>query len=128
MIGVARKLVMLLSAADPANPDSWILPLSHAVAAAAMDVEVEVYFAGASVRLLAKGVAERVRADAGAGRSAYQLMCSAAELGARFYACAGELQANGLSESDLIAQCCGIAGSASFVARVMDDEWKSLTY
>ena len=44
--------------ANPDHPHLCATPFFHAAAAAAMDVEVEVYFTSAAVLLLKRGVAE----------------------------------------------------------------------
>ena len=48
-----RGLAILLWATDPDDPARCATPFFHAAAAAAMDLEVELYFASRSVRLRA---------------------------------------------------------------------------
>ena len=54
----ADKLAILVWAADPGRPELCATPFYFAAAAAAMDVEVEMYFTARSVELLRRGVAE----------------------------------------------------------------------
>ena len=55
------KLAIMLWATDPQEPHRCATPFFHAAAAAAMGAEVEVYFTGHSVRLLARGVADALK-------------------------------------------------------------------
>jgi predicted peroxiredoxin len=52
------KLTLLLWAATPDHPDLCVTPLVHALAARALDAEVEIHFAGPADRLLVAGVAD----------------------------------------------------------------------
>lgn len=125
---MADKLVMMLLTISPDTPHLCGTPFFQAASAAAMDVEVEVYFASSAVKLLKKGVAESIFPSENKIKSVYEFMKDAVELGVRFYACGGALEANGVSESQMIAECCGVAGGASYISRVMDDEWRSISY
>ena len=125
---MADKLVMMLLTISPENPHLCGTPFFQAASAAAMDVEVEVYFASSAVRLLRKGVAEVIYPSDNRVKSVYQFMQDAADLGVKFYACGGALDANGVTETDLIPECSGVAGGASYISRVMDDDWRSISY
>lgn len=125
---MADKLVMMLLTIDPENPHHCGTPFFQAAAAAAMDVEVEIYFASRAVRLLKKGVADSIFPSDNRIKSVYAFMQDAAELGVKFYACGGALQAFDVTDETLIPECTGVAGGAAFMARVLDDGWKSLSY
>lgn len=125
---MANKLVMLVMTPAPERAELCGAPFFHAAAAAAMDIEVEVYFAGPSVKLLARGVAERVFPGAAEQRSAYAFMRAAIDHGVKFYACPGALAAHGIASDQLIPEVTGIAGAAAYVARVMDVDWRALSY
>lgn len=125
---MAEKLVIMLLTPDPDHPHTCGTPFFQAACAAAMDVEVEVYFASRSARLLVKGVAERIYPSENATRSVYGFMRDAAQLGAKFFVCGGAVEGLGASRDDLIPECSGIAGVTAYIGRVMDDEWKSISY
>src|SRR6185436_8029699 len=57
---VKKNVAILLWATDPGQPHLCGTPFFHAAAAGAMGAEVEMYFTSKSVRLLEKGVAERL--------------------------------------------------------------------
>ncbi len=125
---MADKLVIMLLTISPDNPHLCGTPFFQAASAAAMDVEVEVFFASSAVKLLRNGVADGIYPSDNKVKSVYRFMQDAAELGVRFYACGGALDANGVTEHDLIPECSGVAGGAAYISRVMDDDWRSISY
>ncbi len=125
---MAEKLVIMLLTIGPDRPNLCGTPFFQAATAAAMDVEVEIYFASSAVKLLKRGVADQIYPSDNRAKTVYEFMCDAAELGAKFYACGGALAANGVRETEMIPECTGMAGAAAYINRVMDDEWRSITY
>lgn len=125
---MADKLVIMLLMIGPDQPDLCGTPFFQAASAAAMDVEVEVFFASSAVKLLKQGIAHDIYPFDNKVKSVYSFMQDAAELGVKFYACGGALDANGVVRADLISECSGIVGGATYISRVMDDEWKSVSY
>jgi predicted peroxiredoxin len=125
---MAEKLVMMLLTIGPDRPNLCGTPFFQAAAAAAMDVEVEIYFASSAVKLLKRGVADQIYPSDNRAKSVYEFMCDAAELGTKFYACGGALEANGVAVTEMIPECTGMAGAAAYINRVMDDDWRSITY
>lgn len=121
-----KNLAILLWAASPEHPDLCAAPFVYAMAAAALDVEVEVHFAGASVRLLADGVAALALTSGGKPLQAF--MAEASALGARFYACsmaARQYLPDGVAR---IPELTGEAGATAFVDRALDPEWRTLVF
>ncbi|BBP00438.1 DsrE family protein [Sulfuriferula nivalis] len=125
---MADKLVMMLLTISPDQPHLCGTPFFQAASAAAMDVEVEIFFASAATRLLAKGVSERIFPSENKVKSVYEFMQDAAELGVKFYACGGALSAYAITPDRLIPECTGVAGGAMYISRVMDDDWRSISY
>lgn len=125
---MADKLAIMLLTVDPDFPHVCGTPFFQAAAAAAMDVDVEIYFASRSVRLLIRGVAENIYPSDNRTKSVYDFMKDASDLGVRFFACGGAMEPCDASKEELIPECTGIAGAATFVTRVMDDDWKTITY
>src|SRR5262245_52689193 len=118
-----RRLAILLWAADPSQPHLCGTPFFHASAAAAMDVEVEIYFTSRSVRLLEKGVAEKLFPGPQRERSVREYMEHALEHGAKFYACSQAMAAHGVAPAMLIEGVAGQAGAAAYIGRCLDEEW-----
>ncbi|MDO5289249.1 MAG: DsrE family protein [Pseudomonadota bacterium] len=124
----AHGVAILLWAASPAVPERLATPFFHAAAAAAMDTPVELYFTAASVRLLAPGVAQGLRASAHHSKTIYDAMREAHDNGARFYACTDALHAQGLNPKALIPECSGPGGAVQFMARALDLRWRTLVF
>lgn len=122
------KLAILLWATDLERPDLAAAPFVYAAAAAALDAEVEIHFAGRSVRLLVAGEAMRRSPSAAGGRSLHAFMQDAARGGARFVACSmAWLEYVGEGEKT-IDEFDGLAGATAFVARSLDPEWRTLVF
>ncbi len=125
---MADKLAIMLLTIDPDHPHVCGTPFFQAAAAAAMDVDVEIYFASRSVRLLIEGIADSIYPSDDLTKTVYGFMKDAADLGVKFFACGGAMEPCDVTKEQLVAECTGIAGAATFVTRVMDDEWKTITY
>jgi predicted peroxiredoxin len=125
---MANKLVFMLLTIEPESPHLCGTPFFQATAAAAMGFEVEMYFASRAMRLLVKGVAEHIYPSDNRAKSVYGFMQDAAEQGVKFYACKGAMDAFAVTPEQLIPEVCGLGGATAFIGRVMDDEWRALTY
>jgi predicted peroxiredoxin len=123
-----NHLLIVCWAANPDNPKLCAAPFFHAAAAAAMDVEVEVYFTSASVLLLKLGVAAALHSGPRQRETVYEFMRQAVSHGARFYACSQALCEYGLTLADLIPEASGAAGAATYAARSVDENWVTVVY
>lgn len=123
-----QKLALLVWAADPSRPELCATPFYFAAAAAAMDVEVEMYFTARSVELLRQGVAEKLEAAAGSGKSVADFRREALAFGVRLYACPTALASHGVPDSALISTLTGQAGAAAFLGRSLDPAWRTLSF
>lgn len=122
------KLAILLWSVDLERADLAAAPFVYAAAATALDAEVEVHFAGRSVRLLvAHEAGHRSTAERG-GRSLYAFMQDAAHGGARFLACSMAWAAYVRDGEATIPELSGHAGATAFVARTLDPEWRTLVF
>lgn len=124
----AAGVAILLWAADAEAPQRLATPFFHAAAAAAMDVEVEIYFSAASVRLLVPGVAAGLRASPRHAKTVYDSLREAVGHGARLLACSDALDAQGIAPHHLIPECSGRGGAVQFMARVCDPRWRALVF
>ena len=123
-----QKLALLVWAADPSRPELCATPFYFAAAAAAMDVEVEMYFTARSVELLRQGVAEKLEAAAGSGKSVADFRREALAFGVRLYACPTALASHSVPDSTLIPALAGQAGAAAFLGRSLDPAWRTLSF
>lgn len=125
---MSDKLVMMLLTISPDQPHLCGTPFFQAAAAAAMDAEVEIYFASSATRLLVRGIADGIHPSDNKTKSVYGFMQDAAQLGVKFFACGGALEAYAITSELLIPECTGVAGAAAYICRVLDDDWKSIAY
>lgn len=123
-----KGLAILLWASEPESPHRLVTPFFHAAAAAAMDLQVEIYFAARSVLLLQPGVAQTLRASDRHDKTVLDAMREAVSHGAVLLACTDALHAHGLTREGLIAECRGHGGAVQFVARVCDPAWRTLVF
>lgn len=128
MTGQRKKLAILLWAATPERPQLCATPFVHAAAAAAFDCEVEIHFAGPTVRLLVSGVAEALRPWPGVDTSIYQMMRQATNLGVELRACAMAMGALVARDEALIPEYGGTIAASAFVSRALDTEWATLVF
>ena len=123
-----KKLAILLWSATPEHPQLCATPFVHAAAAAAFDCEVEIHFAGPTVRLLVAGVAESLHPWPGVDTSIYNMMRQAANLNVSFRACAMAMGALVGRDEALIPEYTGTAAASAFVDRALDPEWATLVF
>jgi predicted peroxiredoxin len=121
-------LAILLWAADPDAPARLATPFAHAAAAAAMELQVEVYFSARAVLLLKPGVADGLCASAYFDKSIGDWMRGALDQGATFFACSDALAAQGLTMAELMPAGRLHGGSVQFVARATDPAWATLVF
>lgn len=125
---MASKLIIVMANTDPRNGEEIGAPIFQATVAAAMDFEVEVVCTATAGRLLKKGVAERLFVKAGSPKSVLDFIKDAHEAGVKFLCCSPNLDLFDMTQEDLIPECGGIVGGAYLIERVMDDEYRVLTY
>ena len=96
------------------TPERSATPIYLATTAAAMDVEVGIYFTVNGPTLLRKGVAETliVPKYEGKGAPLRRFIDQALDLGVKFYVCQPSLDLHGLTREDLIDGVQMIGGAA----------------
>lgn len=125
---MADKIVFMLLNLNPDHPGTLGTPFFQAAVAAAMDLEVEMYFAARTTRLLIKGEAERLYPGSAAEKSVYAFMQDAHEAGAKFFACAGAMDEHGLNHDNAIPELDGARGGGAFIGEIAEDSVAVLTY
>ncbi len=93
-----------------------------------MDLDVEVYFASRSVRLLLPGVAESLRTTGNGGETIAHFMRESHQAGAKFFVCTSAKRAFLETDAALIPEVDGYAGAGSFIARAADTTWATLVF
>lgn len=123
-----QKLAILLWNATADRPQLCATPFVHAAAAAAFDCEVEIHFAGPTVRLLVAGVAAGLQPWPGVETSIHDMMRQAANLDVKFLACGMAMNALVGQDEALIPEYAGTAAASAFVQRTLDPDWATLVY
>lgn len=108
---VTKILYVQTSGAEAPERSATVFFL--AASAAAMDVEVGIYFTQFGPTLLQKNVAERLKIKkASAGATLRHFMDQAVDLGVKLYVCQPSLDLNDLKMEDLIEGVQMIGGAA----------------
>lgn len=96
------------------TPERSATPIYLATTAAAMDIEVGIYFTVNGPTLLRKGVAEALIVPKydGNGAPLRRFIDQALEMGVKFYVCQPSLDLHGLTHEDLIDGVAMIGGAA----------------
>ena len=120
-----KKLLIIMSNADPAKAESCYAPLFQATIAAALSHEVEVVFTGVSGQLAIAGIAEKVEMNLDTHSTLYDIILEAHSAGVNFKACNTSLKMAG---EELISQVEEKVGAAHVIAEAMDDNTVTFTY
>ncbi len=123
-----KKLAILLWAANPDRPELCAAPFIQAMAACALDCQVEVHFTGRATRLLIEGVADKLYPTDSRAKSIYVFMKEAAYLGAEFFACGMALGSHTEPGEAFIPEYAGNATATEFTKRALDAEWATLVF
>lgn len=121
------KLAILIWAATPDRPELCVTPLVHALAARALDAEVEIHFAGPAVRWLIADIADNAWVTEGREKSIGDFLREVLAAGASLYAC-GMARTTWVTGHDVLIPQAGAAGATAFVARTLDPAWRTLVY
>lgn len=125
---MAPKLAFLIYAATPDHPELCVVPLVHALAARALDCQVEIHFAGPAVRWLVDGVARHAYPTTSREKSILDFLDELAAQDVELLACSMAREAWITPAEQLVSPCRGAAGATAFVARMLDPQWKTAVY
>lgn len=125
---MSDKLAFLIWAATPDHPELCVTPLVHALAARALDADVEIHFAGPAVRWLVSGVADASYASPAKEKSVGDFLREVAAEDVRLLACSMAKAAWIADDESLIPEYSGAAGATAFVARTFDPSWRTLVF
>jgi hypothetical protein len=122
------RLVIVMWAADPRRPVQAAAPFVYALAARAMEVDVQMHFTSSAVRWLVQGEAEGGFTDAGGTRSVRDWLREAHAAGVELYACAMALAEHRRDGENLVAEVAGVAGAATVIGLAMDPATRVLIF
>lgn len=123
-----KKIVIILLNTDPAQPASLGTPFFQASAAAALDLEVEIYFTAQNIQLLHQGVADKLYPGKQKQKSIYSFMQDAHMAGVKFYACSGGMDDHELDASNAIPEMDGARGATALMAQLVENDTVTLSY
>ena len=123
----AAKLVIVVWSADPSVPDRAAAPFVYALAARALEIDVEMHFTAGAVRWLFEGVAAGAHTDQGKSKTVRDFIGEAHAAGVRLYACAMALNERRRGEA-LIAEMAGIAGAATVVGAAVGPDCRVMVF
>lgn len=124
---MSDQLAILIWAATPDHPELVVTPLVHALAARALDAQVEIHFAGPAVRWLVEGLADTAWPTAGREKSVGDFLREVAAEEVQLLAC-GMARAAWVGEHERLLAESRAAGATAFVGRVLDPGWRTLTF
>lgn len=124
---MTERLAILIASPSADAPAQVVTPLVHALAARALDAEVEIHFAGPAVRWLLPAVADAAFTTPTQEKTVGDFLRESLAAGVRLYAC-GMARAAWIAEGEELLAEVGAAGATAFVARALDPEWRTLTY
>ncbi len=124
---MTEKLAFLICSMPAESPGRVVTPLVHALAARALEAEVEIHFAGPAVRWLVAGVAEQQYSTPAREKSIGDFLRELQREGVMLYVC-GMARAQWVAAGESLVPGCRHAGATAFVARALDPEWRTLTY
>ena len=126
----ADKLVIVLWSAGPDAPNGAALaaaPFVYALAARALEVDVDMHFTSSTVRWLLPGVADAAHTDAERTKTVGDFIREVKGAGVQLYACGMAMHEHARGEM-LIAECDGHAGAATVVSAAMDPRTRTLVF
>lgn len=129
-MNTAQKLVLVMWSCGPDRPGSAQLaaaPFVYALAARALEIDVEMHFTSTTVRWLLEGEAAGAHTDHAHSRTVLDYIRDAKAAGIRMYACAMALNEHRSGEA-LIAETDGIAGAATVIGAAVEPGVRTLVF
>ena len=126
----ADKLVIVLWSAGPTVPDGPALaaaPFVYALAARALEVDVDMHFTSSTVRWLVPGVADAAHTDAERTKTVGDFIREVKVAGVKLYACGMAMHEHARGAA-LIAECDGHAGAATVVSETLNQRTRTLIF
>lgn len=129
-MSAAGRLVIVLWSCGPDRTGGAQLaaaPFVYALAARALEIDVEMHFTSSAVRWLLPGDADAAHTDHARSRTVLDYIREARAAGIRMYACAMALHEHGAGRA-LIGEAEGIAGAATVVGAAVEPGVRTLVF
>jgi predicted peroxiredoxin len=118
----ANRLIIVVWSCGPDNPRGAMLaaaPFVYALAARALDLEVEMHFTSSAVRWLFTGVADQAHTDQAGTKTVGDYLRETKAMGVKHFACAMALEEHRRDET-LVDQVESVAGAATVIDAAAD--------
>lgn len=115
------KSVVIVMTSGPSAPGRCATPFYMGALLASMDAEVSIFFTMEGVRLVQKGVAERLAAMEG-GRRIIDFMREAKSAGVKFHACQPALPGYDIEPADLIPEVDEISSGGVLAEMILSSD------
>ena len=125
-----RRIVIVVWSCGPDRPGGAQLaaaPFVYALAARALDLEVEMHFTSSTVRWLTGDEANDAWTDAAHTKTVRDFIVEAHVAGIHLYACAMARHEHAAAAAPC-AECSGIAGAATVMALAAQSDTRILTF
>lgn len=127
MVATDARILIVLWAADPEHPARVAAPFVYALAARALDLDVEMHYTAACVRWLTPGVASAAHTDRARSKTVLDYIRETKAAGVRHFACAMALAEHG-DGAPLIEEADGLAGAATVMAAAVLPDVRALVF
>jgi predicted peroxiredoxin len=131
MVMQPQRLVLVLWACGPDQPGGAMLaaaPFVYALAARAMEIEVEMHFTSSTVRWLLDDVADQAHTDARRSKTVAQFIAEVKDAGVRLVPCAMALAEHRRPGEALRAEVNGQGGAATVVGATFEPATRTLVF
>ena len=126
----ARRVVIVLWSCGPDRPGGAVLaaaPFVYALAARALELEVEMHFTSSAVRWLVRGVADGAHTDQRRRKTVRDFIAEAQRAGVALYACGMALAEHRRADEPLI-DGVQMAGAATVIGATVDDGTRTMLF
>ncbi len=126
-----QRLILVLWACGPDRPGGAQLaaaPFVYALAARALEIEVEMHFTSSTVRWLLQDVAEGAHTDVGRTKTVAQFIAEVAAAGVKLVPCAMALNEHRREGEALRAEVNGHGGAATVVGATFAPDTRTLVF
>ena len=123
-----KKILIVMSNADPDKPETCIAPLFQATVAAALGNDVEVILTGISGKIAVPGVAAAIEVNVESHETLAEVIAEAYKAGVSFKACNTCHTSLKIAGQELIPEVEERIGAAYVIGEALDDNTVTLTY
>jgi uncharacterized protein len=126
----AQRIVIVLWSCGPDRPGGAVLaaaPFVYALAARALELEVEMHFTSSAVRWLVQGVADGAHTDQRRSKTVRDFIAEAQQAGVPLFACGMALAEHRRADEPLI-DGVKMAGAATVIGAAAEDDARTLVF